>query len=124
MRENIDDHALQRAIKRAEEGLVDADLGGNLLKIRIAKRGQGRSSGYRTLVAYKKNKKAFFLYGFAKSERENIDNAELMSLKELASTWINSSDAEINHALSQGFLTEVDDETSIEIDRIHPRNSQ
>lgn len=107
MKENIDDDSLNEAIKRAEKGLVDAELGGNLLKIRIARKGQGRSSGYRTLIAYKKNKRAVFLYGFAKNERENIGNDELMSLKELASAWIKASDQEINHSLSTEILKEV-----------------
>ena len=107
MRENIDDDVLNEAIKRAEKGLADAELGGNLVKIRIARKGQGRSSGYRTLIAYKKNRRAVFLYGFAKSERENIDSDELMSLKELASAWIKASDQEVNHSLSNGLLKEV-----------------
>lgn len=52
-RENIDDDSLKDTIKRVEKGLMDAELGGNLIKIRIARKGQGRSSGYRTLIAYK-----------------------------------------------------------------------
>lgn len=107
MRENIDDDSLNEAIKRVEKGLADAELGGNLLKIRIARKGHGKSSGYRTLIAYKKNKRAVFLYGFAKSERKNIDNDELVSLKELASVWIKAGDQEINHSLSKGLLKEV-----------------
>lgn len=110
MRENIEDDSLNEAIKRAEKGIADADLGGSLLKIRIPRKGQGRSSGYRTLIAYKKNKRAVFLYGFAKSERENIDSNELISLKELASAWIKADDQKINHSLANGLLKEVNDE--------------
>lgn len=106
-KEKIDDESLNKAIKQAEKGLVDAELGGGLIKIRIARKGQGRSSGYRTLIAYKKNKRAVFLYGFAKSERENIDSDELMSLKELASAWIKANDQEISNSISNGFLKEV-----------------
>lgn len=107
MHENIDDDSLKEAIKRIEKGLVDADLGANLIKIRIARKGQGRSSGYRTLIAYKKNKRAVFLYGFAKSERENVDKDELISLKEIATAWIKASDQKISDALSNGLLKEV-----------------
>ncbi|MBS4168121.1 hypothetical protein PARA125_000753 [Parachlamydia sp. AcF125] len=107
MREGIDYDSLNEAIKRAEKGLVDADLGGNLIKIRIARKGQGRSSGYRTLIAYKKGKRAVFLYGFAKNERENIDSNELISLKELASAWIKANDQELNRSLSNSLLKEV-----------------
>lgn len=102
LRENIDDNSLNVAIERAEKGLIDAELGGNLLKIRIPRKGQGRSSGYRTLIAYKKNKRAIFLYGFAKNERDNIDNNELISLKEIASAWIKVSDQELSHSV-RGF---------------------
>ena len=107
MREGIEDKALTEAVKRAEKGLVDAELGGNLLKLRIPRKGQGRSSGYRTLLAYKKNKRAVFLYGFAKSERENIDGDELKSLKELANAWLKAGDQEISHSLSHDLLSEV-----------------
>lgn len=105
--EKISDEDLVTAIKRVEKGLIDADLGGNLIKIRIARKGQGRSSGFRTLIAYQKNKRAVFLYGFAKSERENIEDSELISLKELAAGWLKISDQEISSSLSSGFLKEV-----------------
>ena len=107
-KEGIDDRSLNEAIKRVEKGLIDAELGGNLIKIRIARKGEGRSSGYRTLIAYKKNDKAVFLYGFAKNERDNIDSDELTSLKEIASKLIKSKDQEINNALSKGELKEID----------------
>lgn len=83
-KEKLDDASLAEAIKRAEKGLIDAELGGNLIKVRIARKGQGRSSGYRTLIAFRKNKRAVFLFGFAKNERDNIEDDELTSLKEIA----------------------------------------
>lgn len=110
LKENINDDSLKDAISRAEEGLTDADLGGNLIKLRVARQGQGRSSGYRTLIAYKKNKRAVFLYGFAKNERENIDNDQLESLKEIASAWIKAGDQEMHDSLSSGLLKEVHNE--------------
>lgn len=48
-----------------------------------------------------------FLYGFAKSERENVDKDELISLKEIATAWIKASDQKISDALSNGLLKEV-----------------
>lgn len=72
-RERIADHRLREAIERAESGLVDADLGGGVIKQRVARDGQGRSGGYRMLIAYRAGDRAVFLYGFAKRERENID---------------------------------------------------
>lgn len=107
-RARIDDASLKEAIERAERGLVDAELGGNVIKLRIARKGQGRSSGYRTLIAYRSNERAVFLHGFAKNERGNIEDDELESLKELAKAWLKASDQELNRSLSNGLLQEVD----------------
>ena len=71
-RERITDGSLREAIDRAERGIVDADLGGGLIKQRVAREGQGRSGGYRMLVAYRQQGRAVFLYGFAKNEQDNI----------------------------------------------------
>ena len=82
-RERIADRRLREAIERAESGLVDADLGGGVIKQRVARDGQGRSGGYRMLIAYRAGDRAVFLYGFAKRERENIDVDELLTLREV-----------------------------------------
>lgn len=105
--EDIPDNDLINAIETAEKGLIDAELGGNLIKLRIARKGQGKSSGYRTLIAYKKNKIAVFLHGFAKNERANISKDELASLKEMASAWVKVEEKKIANALSTGLLQEV-----------------
>ncbi len=76
--ELIADASLREAIARAERGLVDADLGGGLFKQRVARRGQGRSGGFRVIVAYRSKGRAVFLLGFAKAERENISQDELV----------------------------------------------
>lgn len=107
LKEHIDDDSLKEAIKRAERGLIDAELGGNVIKLRIARKGEGRSSGYRTVVAYKKGKRAVFLYGFAKKDLENIDDKQLATLKELAVSWFKADDQEIIRSLSNGNLQEV-----------------
>lgn len=83
-RERITDKSLREAIDRAERGIVDANLGGGLIKQRVAREGQGRSGGYRMLVAYRARGRAVFLYGFAKNEQENIGLDELESLREIA----------------------------------------
>jgi hypothetical protein len=71
--ERITDASLRQATARAESGLIDADLGGGLIKLRVARKGQGRSGGYRMIVAYRVLDRAVFLYAFAKNERENIE---------------------------------------------------
>ncbi len=88
-------------------GLVAADLGSGLFKQRIARPGQGRSGGYRTLIAIRWGTRAFFLSGFAKNERENIDADELAMLKELAQDWLTASDAAIEGELLSGNLQEI-----------------
>lgn len=103
----INDKALCDAIKRIERGIVDADLGGGIIKQRIPRDGQGRSSGFRTLIAVKTRDRAFFLYGFAKNEQDNIDDAELESLKEMALAWFSMSNDKIKRSLEEGLLQEV-----------------
>ena len=83
-KEGIADVALCEAVARAERGLVDADLGGEVIKQRIAKAGQGRSKGYRTIVLFRRGYRAFFVYGFAKSRRANIENDEKVQFKQAA----------------------------------------
>ena len=106
-RERIVDHSLCEAIERAERGIVDADLGGGVIKQRVARAGQGRSAGYRLLVAYRCGDRAVFLYGFAKNERDNIDDDELATLREIAAGWFGANDEALERALQGGFLQEV-----------------
>jgi hypothetical protein len=105
--EGIGDASLYEAIERAERGLVDADLGGGLIKQRVARRGKGRSGGYRMLVAYRMKNRAVFLYGFAKSERANISADELLTAREIASSWLTADSRKITSAIAEGELQEV-----------------
>jgi len=105
--ERLEDHSLCDAIERAERGLVDADLGGGIIKQRVARTGQGRSGGYRLLIAYRSGKRAVFLYGFAKSERDNIEADELETLKEIGAAWLEAKKERLEHAIKEGILKEV-----------------
>jgi hypothetical protein len=67
---------------------VDADLGGGLIKQRIARAGQGKSGGYRTVIAFRRGERAVFFLGFAKNERSNIDNDELEEFRRLAHVYL------------------------------------
>jgi hypothetical protein len=106
-RERIGDHSLCGAIERAERGIVDADLGGGVIKQRVARTGQGRSGGYRLLIAYRFGDRSVFLYGFAKNERENIEEDELATLREIAAGWLEADDKRLRDAIEEGFLQEV-----------------
>ena len=105
--EQLEDHSLCDAIERAERGLVDADLGGGIIKQRVARTGQGRSGGYRLLIAYRSGKRAVFLYGFAKSERDNIEADELETLKEIGAAWLEAKKERLEYAIKVGILREV-----------------
>ena len=83
-REGIADAALCDAALRANRGQMDADLGRGVIKQRVARRGEGRSGGYRTLIVYRARDRAVFLFGFAKSARENIEPDELEDLRTTA----------------------------------------
>jgi hypothetical protein len=106
-RELIEDHILADAIDRAERGLVDADLGGGVIKQRVARKGQGRSGGYRLLIAYRSGNRAVFLYGFAKNERDNIEADELQTLREIGAAWLKAKKERLEHAIREGLLMEV-----------------
>ena len=107
-REGIADQSLRAAIERAEQGLIDADLGGGLIKQRVARPGRGRSGGYRMIVGYRIKNRAVFLLGFAKNERENIEDNELLSLREIAERWLAADDASIQKEIELGNLQEID----------------
>lgn len=107
--EGIPDRSLVEAIRRAERGLIDADLGGGLIKQRVARQGKGRSGGYRTIIAYRNKGRAVFLYAFAKSERENVEPNELLLLRELAENWLAADAAKIRRETELGNLKEVED---------------
>lgn len=106
-RQLITDSSLQEAIGRAEQGIIDADLGGGLIKQRVARKGQGRSGGYRMLVAFRQQGRAVFLYGFAKSGQENISADELASLRDIAAGWLDADTDRIKAAVEANELQEV-----------------
>jgi hypothetical protein len=103
----MSDASLGEAVRRAERGLIDADLGGSVIKQRVARAGQGRSGGYRVLIAYRPRARATFVYGFAKSERDNIDADELETLRDIARAWLQADAKGLARALADGLIQEV-----------------
>lgn len=104
--EAITDESLVAAVETATRGLIDADLGGGLIKQRVARPGQGKRGGFRMLIAFRPDR-AIFLFGFAKNERDNIDDKQLMTLREIVALWFAADDRKIAQALKDGLLTEV-----------------
>ena len=103
----VAEEELCRAIRQAEKGLVDADLGGGVIKQRLARKGQGKSGGYRSIVLFRRAERAFFVYGFAKSDQDNIPRNELQAFRTLASEMLAFDDEALAAAVESGTITEV-----------------
>jgi hypothetical protein len=103
----ITDAVLCAAIADASRGLIDADLGGGVLKQRIARQGGGKSGGFRTIILFRIKERAFFVHGFAKNERDNIRDDELAAFKLLAAEMLAYDDDALAKAIGNGTLTEV-----------------
>jgi hypothetical protein len=106
-REGIADASLVRAVRDAAMGLIDADLGDGLIKQRVARRGQGKRGGYRTVIAYRRAHRAVFLMGFAKRDRANIEDDELQELKAEGRTYLALGEEQIETLLLDADLTEI-----------------
>lgn len=106
-KQNISDDDLISAIQRAESGLIDADLGGGVIKQRIPRQGQGKSGGYRSIILFKSGDKAFFMFAFAKNEQENIGIQELQAMKAAAEVMLTMNDESIQAAIDNQTLTEI-----------------
>ena len=106
-REGIDTTALCEAVQRAEAGSVDAVLGGGVIKQRIARPGSGKSGGFRSIILYRAGELAFFVYGFAKNQLDNISDKQLKALKKLAKISLGKSEAALELDLQAGELIEV-----------------
>lgn len=106
-KEKISADALLDAVKRAENGQIDADLGGGVIKQRIARPGKGKSKGYRTIVLFRKSEKSFFVYGFAKSELSNVGEAEEEQFKKMAKYVLALTDEQLSELVASGQFEEV-----------------
>lgn len=95
------------AVDRAEKGLVDADLGGGVIKQRIARPGESKSKGYRSIVLYRRGDKAFFVYGFPKGDLGDIRDDEQGQFKKAAKSILALSDEQICKLIANGQFEEV-----------------
>jgi hypothetical protein len=102
----IGDDSLRAAVEDAMRGLIDADLGGHIIKQRVARPGQGKRGGFRMLIGIRPDR-AIFLFGFAKNKRENIDDDQLKTLREIVASWFAADETKITQALKDGLLIEV-----------------
>ena len=106
-KEGIADAVLREAVARAAKGQIDADLGGEVIKQRIARPGQGRSKGYRTIILFRRGERAFFVYGFSKSQRANITGDEEQQFKEAAKHVLELTERQLGELAKKGDFAEV-----------------
>ncbi len=103
----ITDSDLWKTAQLANEGMIDADLGRGVVKQRIARAGEGRSGGSRSIILFRKNDRAVYVYGFEKKDRANIRPDELEAFRELAKVILGYTKAEIEKRVEDGALLKV-----------------
>jgi len=106
-KEDLSDKKLADAVQELENGLHDGELGGNLIKKRVARTGEGKSGGYRTIIVYRARNRAVFVYGFPKSTKANLSAVELDVYQKMAQILLSFNDDGITKALNVGELEEV-----------------
>jgi hypothetical protein len=115
-KQGLDDLSLcNAAVREMIAGLHEADLGGGLLKKRIARPGKGKSSGFRTLIATNRGDRWIFVYGFPKNERSNIDKNEAEALKKLATELLSLTSEALETAKDDNELMEIDCDAKEEV---------
>ena len=98
---------LCKAVAEMEQGLIDADLGGGVVKKRVALPGRGKSGGARTLVATNRGGRWFFVFGFEKNERDNISARELQALQAIAADLLKLAAGDLDAQVETGALQEI-----------------
>jgi len=106
-KEGIADSELKEMVNHLEAGQAEANLGSGVYKVRVARSGEGKSGGYRVIVFFKSKERLFYVYGFAKSDRSNIDHKETKEYKALAKKYLNLSDEMIEKAIQLGKFIEI-----------------
>jgi hypothetical protein len=107
--EGITDGELRDMVSQLEEGQADADLGGGVYKIRVARPGEGKSGGYRVIVFFRSEERTFYQYAYPKSSRDNISQKELRVFKRTAKTNFAMSDRELANAIRAGEFIEIEE---------------
>lgn len=106
-KEGITDKKLRKAVEDAERGLIDADYGGGVIKQRVARPGEGKSGGFRTIILYRRAERAFFVHGFAKSDKANLSESEERVYKDAARIILAYTDEELATFADSGIFKEV-----------------
>jgi len=103
----LTDITLCQAVNEMQSGLIDADLGGGVVKKRVGVAGRGKRGGLRTLLATNRGSRWFFIYGFAKNEMPNVSSIERKALQRLASDLLLFEPRQLHKAILIGDLQEI-----------------
>jgi len=106
-KEGISDNELLKVVDQLEADQADVNLGGNVFKVRIARPGEGKSGGHRVILYFRNEYRTFFVYGFSKSDMDNISEKELKAFKADAKMRFSFTDEQINVRLQNGTLIEI-----------------
>jgi len=106
-KEGITNKELLEIVEQLEGDQADANLGGDVYKVRVAKQGKGKSGGHRVIVYFRNEFRTFFSYGFSKSDRGNISEKELKAFKHDAKTRLSLTDEQIDERLKNGIFIEI-----------------
>jgi len=104
----ISDAALWKAASLANHGIFDADLGGGVIKQRIARPGEGKSGGSRTIILFRKGDRAVYVFGFEKKDMANISASDLLSFREFAEVYLGYSAVEMEELVKKGTILQVE----------------
>lgn len=110
IKNQVSDESLNIAAKEISIEVYEANYGGGVIKKRVANKGRGKSGSTRTIVAFKKGKNCFFVFGFEKNAKSNISSNEEKAFKIVAKSLLAYSDLEINKLIKEGALVEVENE--------------
>jgi hypothetical protein len=106
-KEGIQDSELKDMVNALEAGHASADLGGGVYKVRVARSGSGKSGGYRVILFFRSGDRTFYVYGFAKSTRDNITRGELKAYKEAAKEYLGMTANQLEERIKHGQLVEL-----------------
>jgi hypothetical protein len=109
-KEGISDGELRKMVNQLEAGQADADLGGGVYKVRLARSGEGKSGGYRVIVFFKSEERLFYVYGFAKSAIGNIDSKQLKLYKKAAKVTLSYTDRQLDELVKTKLFIEIEED--------------
>jgi len=106
-KEGITDGELLEIVEQLEADQADANLGGGVYKVRAARQGEGKSGGYRVIVFFKSEERTFYVYGFAKSDKSNINREQLRDFKRTAKVVLHLAEKQLDDILKAGNYLEI-----------------